>query len=573
MTPVDSASLSKPSIEKELNDTKELINNLKTMGADVEAAEIIVRQAEKAFENDNLEMTKALLESTIKTFTLLKQQYFIQSASILFSSLQRSIVSLEGAGSEVNYIKDLYNRAKEKFDSGQYDEAMDYMKSAEDMVNDLKANLPEESKPIEAEPELPEDVEPKEQISFDYDRSQEIMEKVSQVLIRVDQLLQEAIEGGYAVNEAEKLYSLAEDAFDYQDYKKAEEYAMQSERSLEDILEPMRAEKLKAAEPAEEEEPAEPKMKMREDLPMGNEFKTKADNFSDMMPKGIIGDAPGADTGAEAPSPVEEAENGEIAVEKEATNLLISADELISDAKASGLNLPMAERLLSISESYFDRGDFETVKEYAEKAIKQIEDMMERRGITGEEGKPRSKKKSKSEEIESEIEPDSRAEMEAEAITETEVHGEPESEDAKDVEPEVEEEKPKSKAIAKLEAALNKIKAELEEAKDMGLELVDAENTLNHAYDEFNQNHFSNAKKLATNARTNMRKLKKKFIKKKALEMVKYAWKEIEKAGEEGEDMAVASTLLQDARNLIKDGKYEKAVELAMKSIQTIKEE
>ena len=107
-----------------------------------------------------------------------------------------------------------------------------------------------------------------EQLSFGYDRSQEQMENVSQVLIRVEKLLQEAVAAGYSVNEAEKLYSLAEDAFDYQDYKKAEEYALQSASNLEEVLRPMHEDQLKAGEvniplSAEVQKP------LREDLPKG----------------------------------------------------------------------------------------------------------------------------------------------------------------------------------------------------------------------------------------------------------------------------------------------------------------
>jgi len=215
MSPADFDGLNKATLEKDLHEIRDLIASLKSMGADVEAAELIVHQAEKVLEKNNLEMTRTLIDSCVKTFTLIKQQYFIQSASILFSSLQRSIVSLEGAGSEVNYIKDLYNRAKEKFDSGQYEEAMDYIKSAEDMVKDLKEALPEEKRPSETgEVSMDEDTSSGEQLAFGYDRSQERMENVSQVLIRVEKLLQEAVAAGYSVNEAEKLYSLAEDAFD-----------------------------------------------------------------------------------------------------------------------------------------------------------------------------------------------------------------------------------------------------------------------------------------------------------------------------------------------------------------------
>ena len=53
--------------------------------------------------------------------------------------------------------------------------------------------------------------------------------------------------------------------------------------------------------------------------------------------------------------------------------------------------------------------------------------------------------------------------------------------------------------------------------------------------------------------------------------MIKYAWKEIETAENDGVETSVASTLLQDARNQIKEKNFKKAAELAMKSIQSLK--
>ncbi|WP_455391634.1 hypothetical protein [[Eubacterium] cellulosolvens] len=553
MSPADFEKLDKATLEHELQETKDRIASVKSMGADVEAAEIITSQAERALEKGNLEMAKALIESTIRTFSLIKQQYFIQAASILFSSLQRSIVSLEGAGSEVSYIKDLYNRAKEKFDAGQYEEAMDFIKSAEDMVNDIKAGLPEERKKqvaeSEAEVEKVDEVGEKEQLTFDYDRSQEQMELVSKVLIRVEQLLQEAVSAGYAVNEAEKLYSLAEDAFDYQDYKKAEEYALQSERSLEEVLRPMREEMQKTKEA--EVVPIQNKP-LREDLPSGNSFLDKTKGYSEIMPKGIIGDAPKGD---EAPdkSMDEEAMDAELAVEKEATNLLITADEKITTAKDSGINIPMAERLLSIGESYFDRGDFEKVREYADKAIKQVNDAMARKGI------PESKATAE-EEVKEEVEEEYEEEFEEdeEAIPAEEA-------DSRKLE--------KTEAIEKLESQLMEIKAEVDEAREMGLAIDDAEELITKALDEFNSNSYTSAKQFGATAQKELKSIKKVFIKKKALEMVKYAWKEIEKAENLGADTTIANELLQDSRDLVKEGKYQKAAELAMKSIQMVKEE
>ena len=57
------------------------------------------------------------------------------------------------------------------------------------------------------------------------------------------------------------------------------------------------------------------------------------------------------------------------------------------------------------------------------------------------------------------------------------------------------------------------------------------------------------------------------------MELIKGAWKEIEDAEEEGLDVDESSDLLKDARNKIKDGKFEIAAELAMNAIQLIKKE
>jgi len=561
MSPVGSEDLTKSIVEEELQTAKDLVANIKSMGANVEAAEAIIAQAEKAFEEDNLEIAKTLLDSAVKTSTLIKQQYFVQASSILFSSLQRSIVSLEGSGSEVNYIKDLYNKAKERFDKGQYEEAMDYIKSAEDMVHELKGDimLP---RGAAAAGEL--GVEDK--LTFEYEGSQEQMENVSKVLIRVEGLLQEAIEGGYSVNEAEKLYSLAEDAFDYQDYKKAEEYAMQSEHTLEEILRPMRAEEQKVEADTVVKSPSEALGRMREDLPRGDRFNSRMPDYSELMPKGILGDL--SKKPAEESIFEEEPLDPELELEKHATNLLISADEKIAAAKEAGLNMPMAERLLTIGESYFDRGEFEMVKEYAEKAIKQVDEIVTRKGyqeqVEANISKGREQPEFESAEAEPEIElPPLKFQMP--------VSEEPEEDSEEEVAPK--EKGTKKVSPRKLKSELAKLKLEILETKETGVNVDAAEELITIAIDEFKEHNYEEANAHLKEARGTIRTIKMKFIKKKALEMIKYAWKEIEKAETQGIDIAEANSLLQNSRNQIKIGEFEKAVELALQSLQLIKAE
>lgn len=565
MSPVSSEDITKSSVEEQLQTAKDLVANIKSMGANVEAAEAIIAQAEKAFEEDNLEIAKSLLDSAVKTSTLIKQQYFVQASSILFSSLQRSIVSLEGSGSEVNYIKDLYNKAKERFDKGQYEEAMDYIKSAEDMVHELKGDVMPPHGALGTGEEGVED-----ELTFEYEGSQEQMENVSKVLIRVERLLQEAIEGGYSVNEAEKLYSLAEDAFDYQDYKKAEEYAMQSEHTLEEILRPMRTEGQKVEADTEEKSPGEALGKMREDLPRGDSFTSRMPDYSELMPKGILGDLskkPEDESMFE-----EEPLDPELELEKHATNLLISADEKIAAAKEAGLNMPMAERLLTIGESYFDRGEFERVKEYAEKAIKQVDEIITRKGyqeqVEANLNKGREQPELELAEEEPEIElPPLKFQMPSdESVSEVA---------EEDTEEEVELEEMGTKKISpkKLKSELAKLKSEILETKETGVNVDAAEELITNAIDEFKEHNYEEANANLKKAKGRIRTIKIKFIKKKALEMIKYAWKEIEKAEIQGIDIAEANSLLQNSRNQIKIGEFEKAVELALQSLQLIKAE
>lgn len=554
MSPVEDTSMDKSNLKKQLQETKQLLENIKSMGADVQSAEIIISQAEQALQNQNFDIAKALIDSTINTAKLIKQQHFIQAASILFSSLQRSIVGLEGAGREVNYIKDLYNKAKEKFDTGQYEEAMDYIKSAEDMAQDLKDEIPEENLPPEPSVEVSAQ---KEEVT-ESDRSQQQMERVSQVLIRVEQLLQEAVTAGYAVNEAEKMYSLAEDAFDYQDYKKAETYAIQSERSLNEILEPLREENKRREGKMVSQETVKEQMKLREDLPTGDSFVNKPQKYKDTQ-RVSVSSGIGQITD-------EETMDAELALEKEATNLLITADEKINEGKSTGQNLPMAERLLAIAESYFDRAEYEIVKEYASKAIKQIDEMMLHKSQNRIAADRKRIKHTEAEDVASEVKSKPEAELEIEP------EAEPEIQEPISVEPDEDrvESKP-TKASEKLEARLLKVEADINKARELGIEVDEAQDLLEKAMNEFNKNEFITAKDLGLKAKNIIDDVKKDFVKKKALEMIKYAWKEIETAENDGVETSVASTLLQDARNQIKEKNFKKAAELAMKSIQSLK--
>jgi tetratricopeptide (TPR) repeat protein len=500
MSPVNSENIEKASVEKELNDLKSMIDNFKALGVNVEAVETLLNQSQKSLNEDNIAIANTLLESAQQTYKLIKQQYFIQASSILFSSLQRTILELEGSGSEVNYVKDLYNKAKEMFDGGQYEEAMGYIKSAEDIANDLKADLAEKPGAVDE--------------GEDLDSSQEQMELVSKTLIRVEELLQRAIDGGYAVNEAEKLYSLAEDAFDYQDYKKAETYALEAEESLKEILEPSYADEESLTV---EGETPDSELTAREDLPTGEGLLSKDSKFSEMVPKGIIGKStesdaladddqkskfgksvssdggkssisdlkadlkkimervptkrlvkkPSKEVGEEEESRIDGGKETEKKFERDFENLIsdeqteekvqgkepelelepeqepetktevdlepepeIESETLIrrrsrrkaaepeepkieykdpalelegetedqarklmkilegriEKSKELGFNVPMAERLFSISESYFENGEFERVLEYTKKGIKNVSDMAIRKDFTAEIG-------------------------------------------------------------------------------------------------------------------------------------------------------------------------------------------
>ncbi len=644
MSPVGTDEIDKASLEDELNTIKEQMVSFKSMGVNVEAAEAILTQAEKALLEDNLQLAKALLDSANQTSKLIRQQYFIQASSILFSSLQRTIMELEGAGSEVNYIKDLYNKAKEMFDTGQYEEAMGYIKSAEELASNLKVEKP--SVAGEGISEVEED------------QSQEQMERVSKILIRVDDLLQKAIEGGYSVNEAEKLYSLAEDAFDYQDYKKAEEYALDAENTLKVTLEPMYA---------KEGKPSTAELAEDEVLLEGEDKSYKKPKFSDIMPLGLIGDAPGKgeakykesvrpdksseerrvfkealpakeetsgikvsrdlmkeimrkrkytkdetileeplkgsekeiksidETPKKTTKPMETIDLEGITNPEEKAMLLIERlNKKIELAKNAGLNTPMAERLYSIAESYFENGEFESVYEYALKGIKNINDTAERKGVSVEiEIKSKDKAGIKDldkeldkravvsleEDFEPQLEPISKASFRSleyklkTGLDESTDEFVKESKGKKKSKKRKKEKikGKKSKTFLKLKSALKKIRDEIKEAKDMGLDVDSAEELINTARDELDSNNLLNAKEIGLKAKQEIKNIKKDFIRQKALDLIKVAWKEISDAEAQGLEVDEANELLEDARNQIKEGKYEVAAERAMKAINMFK--
>ena len=672
MSPMDSDDIDRESLEQDLKDLKNMIDNFKMLGVNVEAVDTILTQAIKNLDEENYLIASTLLNSAKETYKLIKQQYFIQASSILFSSLQRTILELENAGSEVNHIKNLYNKAKEMFDSGQYEEAMGYIKSAEDMAADIRDSLKPKSDEIGVD-------------QAEIDQSQEQMERVSKTLIRVEELLQKAIDEGYSVNEAEKLYSLAEDAFDYQDYKKAESYALEAEKSLQDILEPSFLEKTQKTAAVTE---------IESELDRAIHQKSK---FTDIVPMGIIGDAPGSearDTSAKAqveadveskspekieksikkskssiddlkadlqkimervptkrfikrppahkdsieldkkPSSVdltkpkkeeeqierieskeldrkmeEEFEklihdklevefepppeipkmeieqeveektnedyiNEELNIEgnpeEQATGYMEILEAKISRAKEISLNVPMAERLYSIAESYFEDGEFESVIEYTKKGINTINEHAARKGLADELGlidKEKGKRKKIEKKSSEELPPPEKAiserPLENGAVRKRDQIGDRASKKKKKI--------TDKKAAAKIKIALKKIQKEINETKEMGIDVNEAEELIKIAVRELKSNNLVNAKNIGIEAKRTIKTTKADFVKQKALDMIKVAWKEIAEAENNGEDVSDAHELLVEARNMIKNEEYEKAAQFALKAINYFK--
>jgi tetratricopeptide (TPR) repeat protein len=642
MSPDDTDEIDKESLDQDLQELKSMIDNFKALGVNVEAVETILNQAIKNLdENPTLSFT--LFESAKETYKLIKQQYFIQASSILFSSLQRTVLELESAGQDVDNIKDLYNKAKDMFDAGQYEEAMGYVKSAEDMASDLKEKIRTSEAGVTGE---------------DADNSKEQMELVSKTLIRVDELLQKAIDSGYAINEAEKLYSLAEDAFDYQDYKKAESYALEAEKSLKNILEP--------SYDTEESEAPDEDVDEASSASSQVELDRKK-KFSDIVPMGIIGDAPNSrdedtiekpdskssisdlkadlkrimervptkrkvkkpkklefvegekkrveendepepETKFEAEEDIAsvtkpeidldlETEKPEIeALEKtekpakkeyiepelelsgesqEQAEILMNAlENKIKLAGKAGLNVPMAERLFSIAESYHEGGEYESVIEYTKKGIKNINDLATRKGIA-----EKVSLKATGEPLETEqeepgptLEPISKKSFEG--VPEVEEISE-ENEPEGDTEPEAKKKKKKKKvnkqAAEKIKIALKKISSEIKATREMGIPVEGAQELIKKAVEELRGNNLAEAKDIGIQARNMIKDIKADFIRQKALDIIKVAWKEIEEAKANGLDISKANKLLQRARNQIKKENYEKAASFAMKALNLLK--
>jgi hypothetical protein len=264
-------------------------------------------------------------------------------------------------------------------------------------------------------------------------------------------------------------------------------------------------------------------------------------------------------------------------IEDQATTLMKTLEGRIEKSKELGFNIPMAERLFSIAESYFENGEFERVLEYTKKGIKNVTDMAARKGFTteigleivgGGPGGPSA-----------DMEEDTETAVTVEPIEPEQIQKPSKGKRSKVKRSEIETkaEKPEKKklkgkkAAAKIKAALKKINQEIKDTKDMGLEVDEAESLIKGAIQELKANNLAKAKELGILSRDALKVTKSEFIKQKALDMIKVAWKEIAVAEEQGMDVSEANGYLQEARNQIKENKFEKAAQFAMRAINFFK--
>jgi tetratricopeptide (TPR) repeat protein len=263
-------------------------------------------------------------------------------------------------------------------------------------------------------------------------------------------------------------------------------------------------------------------------------------------------------------------------------------EKMINVAKRLGLNLPMAERLFSIAESYFENGEFESVIEYTEKGLKNINEMATRKGLSEQlnaeikgraldaevpvvEGE-KEQKEPKLEPISSTPTTKTKTISKAKADKPKKKKGEPERVKPGAKKKTLKDKKSKkSKTALKLKGALGKIRDEIKEAKSMGFEVDEAATLIKKAFSDLKENNFVSAKETGIEAKNTIKNIKKGFIKQKALDLVKVAWKEISDAEVDGKDVTEANGLLEEARNLIKEGKYEMAAEAAIKAVNIFK--
>ena len=126
----------------------------------------------------------------------------------------------------------------------------------------------------------------------------------------------------------------------------------------------------------------------------------------------------------------------------------------------------------------------------------------------------------------------------------------------------------KSKIAEKLESALSKIASDIAEVKELGVSINNTEELIETAFEELDADNLAEAKELGIQAKNKIMTIKKNFIKKKALELIKGAWKEMETIDADEGTINEANSLLQEARNLVKASKYEEAVKLALSKIK-----
>ncbi len=570
MSSKNEKKISKPLLKDELKKLSNLVDNLDSLGIEVGSSKNILEDIANALADDNLETANELLNNAKNETKSIKEQYFFQASSILFSSLKRTIMNLADSDPEKASISEVYRSAKGLFDQGHYEEALKQIKQAEEIAMGLNTeegdggklkNLFFNNLDLETEEES------------EGDRSQAQMERVSLILIRVEKLIEEAKEAGYVVNNILKLYSLAEDAFDNQDYIKAEEYGIDCEDMLNDSLAPLHAATEKSKDititttatttattttttGSESSKSAQKEIdKYREDLPTSiGLYPVK--KYSDMAPMGLVGDTKEdtADEGGSEDPSVNDLENTdnnkESEIENEATQQLILFDKRINTAKDMDLNVPMAERLFSIAEGYFDRSEFGSVKEYVDKGLKSLDvALAQNQKVKNSDGEINSS------DLEAgTVEPD------GSGIGESPL---PEPE----IDPKLELKKKK-----KLRSRLKKIEVEINKLEDMGISVGNANKLLLHSFEELDRNDLDAAKKFKNRAKRKIKKTKDEFFKQKALEMIKAAWTQMGSMELDSTIRDQANALLDEARNQVKQEEFKKAAEFAIRSVQLIQE-
>jgi hypothetical protein len=126
-----------------LENTRTLINNVKSIGADVEAAYNYLLEAEEALHKFDIEIAEELIKRAENVAEESRDKYLMDIASEAITITEKHIDDAQGLGIDVTDPKRMLTQAMEMFEDHEYIKAEQYASNAGDLLEEMKEQFGE----------------------------------------------------------------------------------------------------------------------------------------------------------------------------------------------------------------------------------------------------------------------------------------------------------------------------------------------------------------------------------------------------------------------------------------------